>query len=63
MTHTMVEDTAQLVTRVRQGDRHAFAELVRRYQDHAYGVAAGLLGDPELGRCIGRTKALFGVAW
>ena len=52
MTHTTVEDTAQLVTGVRQGDRRAFSELVRRYQDYAYGVAAGLVGDPELGRDV-----------
>jgi len=52
MDDRSVQDTAQLVAGAREGDRHAFAELVRRYQDYAYGVAAGLLGDPELGRDV-----------
>lgn len=32
----------------RRGDRHAFAELIRRYQDMAFAAALALLGDYHL---------------
>lgn len=35
----------ELIERIRQGDREAFGELVRRYQRKAYAVAWRLLGN------------------
>lgn len=39
---------AWLVERVVDGDRDAFAVLVRRHQDSVYGLALRLTGDPEV---------------
>jgi len=43
---------AEQVRRTLAGDRDAFADLVRRYQDHAYGTAVGMLSDFELARDV-----------
>jgi len=43
---------AELVSEALAGDRAAFAALVRRYQDHAYGAAIGVLADFELARDV-----------
>ena len=43
---------AALVSDALAGDREAFAVLVRRYQDYAYGVAIGLLSDFDLARDV-----------
>lgn len=37
----------ELVARVQGGDRNAFRTLVERYQRRAYGIAVGLLKNPE----------------
>ncbi|KKM77704.1 hypothetical protein LCGC14_1367320, partial [marine sediment metagenome] len=44
----MVDDIAHLVTAGRDGDLTAYGELVRRFQDMAYGYARSLLGDAHL---------------
>jgi RNA polymerase sigma-70 factor (ECF subfamily) len=44
-------DTA-LVAEARAGDREAFCELVRRYQDHAYGLAVALVSDFDLAQDV-----------
>ncbi len=36
---------AELVTRVRGGDREAYGDLVSRYQGHVYGLAYSLVGN------------------
>lgn len=41
----LVEQIAELVTRAARGDREAFAELVRRHERLALGVAWNRLGD------------------
>ena len=43
---------AELVAAVLAGEREAFSELVRRYQDYAYGAAIGLLSDFDLARDV-----------
>jgi RNA polymerase sigma factor (sigma-70 family) len=43
---------AELVSETLAGDRDAFASLIRRYQDHAYGAAIGMLSDFELARDV-----------
>ncbi|HIJ66013.1 MAG TPA: RNA polymerase sigma factor [Candidatus Hydrogenedentes bacterium] len=43
---------AELVARANAGDGRAFAGLVRRHQDYAYGTAVGLLSDFELARDV-----------
>ena len=43
---------AALVAEALAGQREAFATLVRRYQDCAYGVAIGILSDFELARDV-----------
>jgi RNA polymerase sigma-70 factor (ECF subfamily) len=43
---------AALVEETLAGDLDAFAELVRRYEDHVYGLAAGRVCVPELGRDV-----------
>ena len=43
---------ADLVDRTLAGDREAFACLIRRYQDYAYGTAIGVLSDFELARDV-----------
>ena len=50
--NTSAHDVEILVDRTLAGDHQAFGVLVRRYQDFAYGVAAGLLGDPDMGRDV-----------
>ena len=40
----------KLVDAAREGDRDAFATLVRRYQNFAIGLAYARLGDAELAR-------------
>lgn len=37
-----------LVRRFREGDRHAFSHIVRRYQDRVYGLCLRWLGDKAL---------------
>jgi RNA polymerase sigma-70 factor (ECF subfamily) len=41
-----------LVAEARAGDREAFCELVRRYQDHAYGLAVALVSDFDLAQDV-----------
>jgi RNA polymerase sigma factor (sigma-70 family) len=43
-----VEELKELVTRARAGDREAFGEIVRRFQDMAQGCAYAYLGDFHL---------------
>ena len=38
----------QLIARAQQGDRSAFAALVREHQDEVYTLARRLVGDPHL---------------
>jgi RNA polymerase sigma-70 factor (ECF subfamily) len=38
----------ELITRAQQGDRAAFAALVRQHQDEVYTLARRLVGDPHL---------------
>lgn len=38
----------ELITRAQQGDRGAFAALVRTHQDEVYTLARRLVGDPHL---------------
>ena len=42
----------ELVRQVLGGRREAFADLVRRHQDYAYGTAIGMLSDFELARDV-----------
>ena len=51
-SNTSAHDVEILVDRTLAGDHQAFGVLVRRYQDFAYGVAAGILGDPDMGRDV-----------
>ena len=44
----MRDEIVAMVTRARDGDRLAFAQLVRRFQDFAVACACGRLRDPEL---------------
>ena len=46
------ENDVALVKAALAGRREAFADLVTRYQDYAYGVAIGLLSDFELARDV-----------
>jgi RNA polymerase sigma-70 factor (ECF subfamily) len=39
---------SELIARARQGDRAAFAALVRAHQDEVYTLARRLVGDPHL---------------
>jgi RNA polymerase sigma-70 factor (ECF subfamily) len=41
-----------LVGETRAGDREAFCELVRRYQDHAYGLAVAMVSDFDLAQDV-----------
>ena len=41
-----------LVGEARSGSRDAFCELVRRYQDHAYGLAVALVSDFDLAQDV-----------
>ncbi len=41
-----------LVGEARAGDREAFCALVRRYQDHAYGLAVALVSDFDLAQDV-----------
>jgi DNA-directed RNA polymerase specialized sigma24 family protein len=43
-----VEDLSTFVERTRAGDLKAFGEIVRRFQDMAYGYAYSILGDFHL---------------
>jgi RNA polymerase sigma factor (sigma-70 family) len=43
-----MDDIAQLVTRAQRGDTDAYGELVRRFQDMAYGYAYSVVGDWKL---------------
>jgi len=43
---------AELVTQALAGRPEAFAPLVRRYQDYAYGTAIGMLSDFDLARDV-----------
>ena len=43
---------AELVEKALTGDRDAFAALVRRYQDYAYGPAVGVLANLELSQDV-----------
>jgi len=43
---------AELVADVLAGQRDAFASLVRKYQDYAYGTAIGILSNFELARDV-----------
>ena len=51
----------ELVALARAGRREAFAELVRRYQDYAYGTAVGIVSDFELARDV--VQESFLRAW
>ena len=42
----MVADE-MLVKKAQNGDKTAYGELVRRYQDQIYGLASRMLGSPE----------------
>ena len=42
----------ELVVRCQRGEVSAFEELVRRYQSKAYGIALGMLHDPEDARDV-----------
>ena len=42
------DDLTLLVTKVRNGDQNAYGELVRRFQNMAYGYAYSILGDFHL---------------
>jgi len=42
-----IGEEAELVRRVRLGDREAFRPLVERYQGRVYGIALRILGDPH----------------
>jgi len=44
----VVEDLKSLVVRAQQGDLAAFGQIVRRFQDMAYGFAYSILGDFHL---------------
>ena len=37
----------ELIQRTLQGDTRAFAELVERYRDAAYGIGLHVLGNPH----------------
>ena len=50
-----------LVGRALAGDRDAFAELVLRYQDYAYGTAVAMLSDFDLARDV--VQEAFLCAW
>ena len=52
---------SELVGLARTGQREAFAELVRRYQDYAYGTAVGIVSDFELARDV--VQESFLRAW
>lgn len=52
----MVADEV-LVKKVQDGDKEAFGELVRRYQDRVYGLAVRMLEVPEDARDAG--QAIF----
>ena len=43
-----MDDLNRLVTRAQAGDTDAYGELVRRFQDMAYGYAYAIVGDLEL---------------
>jgi RNA polymerase sigma factor (sigma-70 family) len=43
-----MDDLGRLVTRAQAGDTDAYGEMVRRFQDMAYGYAYALVGDLEL---------------
>jgi len=43
-----VEELRSLVIRVQAGDLEAYAEIVRRFQDMAFGYAYAILGDVHL---------------
>ena len=43
-----MEELGPLVERIRGGDREAYGDLVRRFQDMAAGYAYSLLGDFHL---------------
>ena len=43
-----IDDDLALVERAREGDPEAFRALVVRYQRKAYGVALGIVKDPDL---------------
>ncbi|MHC4716489.1 MAG: sigma-70 family RNA polymerase sigma factor [Planctomycetota bacterium] len=51
----------ELVELARAGRREAFAELVRRYQDYAYGTAVGIVSDFEPARDV--VQESFLRAW
>jgi len=48
----MDKTDAELVSETLAGRKEAFSGLVRRYQDHAYGAAIGMLADFELARDV-----------
>lgn len=43
-----IDKELELVSRAQQGDRSAFAALVRAHQDEVYTLARRLVGDPHL---------------
>jgi DNA-directed RNA polymerase specialized sigma24 family protein len=43
-----MEEVRSLVVRARGGDLEAYGEIVRRFQDMAYGYAYSILGDFHL---------------
>ena len=43
-----MDDLEALVAAARTGDRGAYGEIVRRFQDMAYGCAYAVLGDCHL---------------
>lgn len=47
-----MEDLKTLVIRSRSGDLDAYGEIVRRFQDMAYGYAYSVLGDFHLAQDV-----------
>ena len=47
-TQVELEKERELIARAQQGDRAAFAALVRAHQDEVYTLARRLVGDPHL---------------
>ena len=47
-TQVEIEKEQELIARAQQGDRAAFAALVRAHQNEVYTLARRLVGDPHL---------------
>ncbi len=56
-----IERERELISRAQQGDRGAFAVLVRAHQDEVYTLARRLVGDPHLAADI--TQEALIRAW